>query len=239
MYQNKKVILIVPVFNEKERIGKVVEKAREAEAIDEICVVNDGSTDGSDGVAKNLGATVLSHPQRTGIGAGIRTGIKYALGNNFDIIVVCAGNDKDNPKEVERLLKPIVEDGYDYIQGSRYLEGGKWGNMPLHRIIGCPLFALFYSILMGKKFTDVTNGFRAYTVQFVKDKRLDINQEWLNGYNLEYYLQYKAITLGYKIKEVPVSKIYPDKKTTKINNPLLSLWIVLKPLILLKLGIKK
>lgn len=238
MYLNKRILLIVPVFNEKERVGKVVEKAKNT-AIDEIYVVNDGSTDGSDTVSRNLGATVISHSGRIGVGAAIRTGIKYALKNHFDIIVVCAGNDKDDPREAERLLKPIIEGGYDYIQGSRYLRGGQWGNMPLHRIIGCPLFALFYSILMSKKFTDVTNGFRAYTANFVKDNRFDINQEWLNGYNLEYYLQYKAITLGYKIKEVPVSKIYPDRKTTKINNPLLSLWIVLKPLILMKLGIKR
>ena len=92
---------------------------------------------------------------------------------------------------------------------------------------------------MAKRFTDVTNGFRAYTAVFIKDKRINIEQEWLNGYNLEYYLQYKAITLGYKIKEVPVTKIYPNKKTTKIDNALLSLWIILKPLILLKLGLKK
>ncbi|MFH1671317.1 MAG: glycosyltransferase family 2 protein [Candidatus Portnoybacteria bacterium] len=238
MYQNKKVILIVPVFNERGRINEVVKKTK-GTSIDEVCMANDGSDDGSDDVARHLGATVLSHQKRMGIGAAIRTGIKHALADNFDIIVVCAGNNKDNPQEVDGLLKPIVEDGYDYIQGSRYLKGGKWGNMPLHRKIGCPLFALLYSFLMGKRFTDVTNGFRAYTTKFIQDKRINIDQKWLDGYDLEFYLQYKAITLGYKIREVPVTKIYPNKKTTKINNPLTSLWIVLKPLILLKLGFKK
>lgn len=237
MYQNKKIILIIPVFNERERISQVIEKAK-GTAIDEICVVNDGSDDGSDEVAKNLGAIVLSHSERKGIGAGIRTGIKHALADNFDIIVICAGNNKDNPKEVERLLKPIVEEGYDYIQGSRYLKGGKWGNMPLHRVIGSRIFSLFFSFLVGKRFTDVTNGYRAYTIQFIKDKRINIEQKWLDGYELEYYLQYYAISLGYRIKEVPVTKIYPTKKTSKIR-PFIDWYHIVKPVIFLKLKIKK
>lgn len=237
MYQDKRIILIVPFFNEKERIGQVIEKTK-GTSIDEVCAVNDGGSDGGEEVAKNFGAVVLSHSERKGIGAGIRTGIKHALVNNFDIIVVCAGNNKDNPKEVDRLLEPIIEEGYDYIQGSRYLKGGKWGNTPYYRVLGCRIFSLFFSILVGKFFTDVTNGFRAYTVQFVKDKRMNINQDWLNGYELEYYLQYYAIKLGYKIKEVPVTKIYPTKKTSKIR-PFIDWYHIIKPVIFLWLKIKK
>lgn len=237
MYQNKKIILITPVFNEEKRIGEVVKKAK-GTPIDEVCVVNDGSTDRSAEIAKKEGAAILFHSERKGIGAGIRTGISHALKNSFDIIVVCAGNNKDNPQEAERLLRPIVEEGYDYIQGSRFLRGGKWGNTPFYRIIGIQIFSLFFSFLVGKRFTDVTNGFRAYTVQFIKNKAIDINQEWLDGYELEYYLQYKAIKLGYKIKEVPVTKIYPTKKTSKIR-PFIDWWKILKPVILLKLKIKK
>ena len=237
MYQNKKIILIVPVFNEEKAIAKVVKEAKET-AVDEICVVDDGSTDNGSEIAEKEGAMVLSLLQRSGVGAAIRTGINHALENNFDIIVICAGNGKDDPRQAERLLGPITEEGYDYIQGSRYLKGGEWGNMPFYRVIGCPLFALLYSLLMRKRFTDVTNGFRAYTANFIRDQKINLDQGWLDGYDLEYYLQYKAITLGYKIKEVPVSKVYPTKTTTKIS-PLRSLWIILKPLVLLKLRIRK
>lgn len=237
MYQGKKIVLIVPFFNEEKRIGEVVKKAR-GTAIDEVYAVDDGSSDKGPEAARQEGSRVFSHPQRRGVGAAIRTGIKHALENNFDIIVVCAGNDKDDPRQVERLLKPIAEEGYDYIQGSRYLKGGEWGNMPFYRMIGIPLFSIFYSFLMRKKFTDVTNGFRAYTVNFIRDKKINLDQDWLDRYDLEYYLQYKAITLGYKIKEVPVSKVYPTKKTTKFG-ALSALWIILKPLILLGLRIKK
>lgn len=236
MYQGERVILIVPFFNE-ENIGKVIQKAKET-VFDEICAVNDGSTDNSLEIAQKEGAIIISHRQRRGVGAAIRSGIKHALENNFDIIVICAGNDKDDPRQVERLLKPIVEQGYDYIQGSRYLKGGGRENMPFYRTIGCPLFALLYSAVVFRKLTDITNGFRAYTTDFIKDSRINIDQEWLDKYDLEYYLHYKSISLGFKMKEVPVTKIYPTKKTTKIS-PLLSLWIIFKPLILLRLGIKK
>jgi len=237
VYKNKRIILIVPVFNEEKRIGDVVRRAK-GTSIDEVCVVDDGSNDKSPEIAKKEGATVIFNKGRKGIGAGIRNGIKYALSKKFNIIAVCAGNNKDNPKEISRLLKPITEDKYDYIQGSRYLEGGKWGNMPMYRVIGSQIFSLFFSFLVGKRFTDVTNGFRAYTAEFVKDKRIDLNQEWLNGYELEYYLHYKAISLGFKIKEVPVTKIYPTKKTSKIR-PFIDWFHMVKPVILLKLRIRK
>ena len=237
MYKNKRIILIVPVFNEKELIGRVVDKAK-GTPIDEICVISDGSTDDSPEVARSKGATILFHQKRKGIGAGIRTGIKYALTHNFDIIVVCAGNDKDNPQEVDRLLKPIVEEGYDYIQGSRYMKGGKWGNTPFYRVLLSKVFFLFSSLLVGKRFTDFTNGFRAYTKEFIKDERININQEWLNAYELEPYLHCKAVTLGYRVKEVPVTKIYPTKKTSKIR-PFIDWWKIIRPVIYLKLRIKK
>lgn len=237
MYQNKRVILIVPFFNEKGRIAEVIKKTEQT-SIDEVCVVDDGSTDGGAATIKEMRCALLSHSERKGVGAAIRTGIKYALGNNFDIIVICAGNNKDNPQEIDRLLKPIVEEGYDYIHGSRFLKGGQWGNLPLYRLILSRIYSFLFSLLVGKRFTDVTNGFRAYTKELVKDKRINLDQEWLNQYGLESYLQYQAIALGYKVKEVPVSKIYPTKKTTKMR-PFVDWWKMVKPVILLKLRLRR
>src|SRR3989338_2836419 len=121
MYQGQKVILIVPFFNEEGRIGRVIKRAKQASFFDEICAVNDGSKDNGVKVAQGFGAVVLSHSRRTGVGAAIRTGIKYALNKKADIIVICAGNDKDDPGEADRLLKPIVEEGCQYVHGSRFL----------------------------------------------------------------------------------------------------------------------
>lgn len=237
MYKNKKVILIVPFFNEELRIGNVIKKAKEA-PFDEVYAVNDGSTDRGPEIARNMGAVVLSNNTRMGVGAAIRLGFKRALAAGADIAVVCAGNDKDDPREVERLLKPIIDEGYEYVHGSRFLKGGKWANLPLYRLFLAKVSSFFYSLLVGKKFTDVTNGFRAFKIEVIKDKRINLDQDWLNTYELESYLQYKAITLGYKFKEVPVSKIYPTKKTTKMA-PFIGWWKMTKPVVLLKLGLKK
>ena len=82
-----------------------------------------------------------------------------------------AGNGKDDPKEIPILLKPILEENYDYIQGSRYLEGGEAGNLPIARKLGIKAFTFLWSILLRRRLTDVTNGFRAYKVSLFDDPK--------------------------------------------------------------------
>lgn len=243
MYYGKKIIAIPPAFNEENRIGKVVSKIPK-DIVDTICVVDDGSTDNTVKVAKEAGADlVISHGKRCGLGSAIRTGIDYAISNKFDIIVILAGNDKDNPAEIPLLLNPIVEEDYDYVQGSRYLEGGVFGKMPLHRIIGTRLYPILLNIVtFGKaKATDATNGFRAYKTSIFQNKRLNIWQRWLDGTELEFYLHYQVVRYNYRIKEVPVTKLYPQikdyKNYTKVK-PFVDWWKILKPMVYLTLRIK-
>ena len=127
------------------------------------------------------------------------------------------------------------------IQGSRYLPGGVFGRMPFYRKIATRfLHPLLFSLISGMRVTDSTNGFRAMRISMRDDERLDLDQPWLDKYELEPYLFYKAIKLGYKVKEVPVSKIYPPKKEgyTKMK-PFSGWWSILRPLVYLGLGIKK
>ncbi|MFH1449612.1 MAG: glycosyltransferase family 2 protein [bacterium] len=243
MHSKRKVIAIPPAFNEESRIGQVVKKISK-DVVDVICVVDDGSTDRTAAVAKEAGADiVISHKQRRGLGSAIRTGIDYAISNHFEIIVILAGNDKDNPAEIPLLLDPIVKEDYDYVQGSRYLEGGRYGQMPLHRVIGTRLYPILLNIAtLGKsKASDATNGFRAYKTSLFQDKRLNIWQDWLDGTELEFYLHYQVVKYGYKIKEVPVSKLYLQvkkyKEYTKVK-PIVDWWKILKPLVCLTLKIK-
>ena len=95
-------------------------------------------------------------------------------------------------------------------------------------------------MITGKKITDSTNGFRALRVSLCKDSKINLNQDWLDHYELEPYLFYKVIRLGYKVKEVPVTKIYPLHKMgyTKMR-PITGWWSILRPLVYLGLGIKK
>lgn len=232
------IIAVIPAFNEENKINAVLTKFPK-EVVNEVVVINDGSTDNTAKVAMLLGAKVINHPVRRGVGAAIRTGIEYALVQHCEIMVILAGNDKDDPRQIPFLIQPIINEGADYVQGSRYLEGGKFDSTPLFRIFATRLYAVLWRILTQFPFTDVTNGFRAYKLHLFKDHRINLRQEWLDTYELEYYLQYKVVKLGYKIKEVPVTKIYPQNrgKYSKIR-PFLDWWRIIKPLFYLILNIR-
>ncbi len=235
-----RIVVVAPVYNEAGKIGRAVSKVPRSE-VSEIVVVSDASDDGSDEDARQAGATVLRHEKTQGVGAAIRTGLQYGLDKGYDILVVMAGNDKDDPTEIPKLVAPILERGADYVQGSRYARGGEYGKMPLHRTILTRAYPWLVRQITGFPITDATNGFRAITASFLKDPRVNMNQVWLDRGELEYYLQLKALFLGFRVEEVPVRKIYPDltayKNYTKIR-PITD-WIRnLRPIFYLTFGIK-
>ncbi len=236
--KSSKTLVIIPVYNEENRIKTVLEKFGEAK-IDEVLVVNDGSADTTSTVLKDFDVRVINHHEKQGVGSCIRDGIDYARKNGFDLVVVMAGNGKDDPREIPILLKPIIEENYDYIQGSRYLEGGQAGNLPIARKLGIKAFTFLWSILLRRRLTDVTNGFRAYKVSLFDDPKINIWQEWLSTYELEYYIHFWVFKLKYKFGEVPVSKIYPSRRKYSKIRPFLDWWPIIKPLFYLLLRIRK
>jgi len=240
LFDEKKILCIAPCYNELHKIERVVERVLATGIVDEMLVVDDGSTDGSPDRARALGAKVIALGKTIGVGAAIRRGIEYALQNGFDIVVVIAGNNKDEPKEIERLVSPLTRDGFDFVQGSRFACGGIFGDMPLYRILATKVHPLFFSLVSGKWVTESTNGFRAFKTALFNDKRINLWQSWLDEYELEPYLYYKTIRLGYRTTEVPVTKIYPPKKLgyTKMK-PITGWWSILRPLFLLGLGLRK
>jgi len=241
-------VLVVPVaYNEKVKLGNVIERFLKSQMPSnaDYLIVDDGSDDGTTEMIasyKERGVMSIKHTQRRGVGAAIRTGIQYAVTHGYEIIVIMAGNDKDNPQEIPQLLEPVIYENYDLVQGSRYLgKIGSGGQMPFYRKFATRLHPWVFSLLSGHHVTDTTNGFRAIRLSIFNDKRINLAQEWLDTYELEPYILWKVITLGYKFKEAFVTKIYPPKKMggyTKMI-PILSWWSILKPLFYLRLGIKK
>ena len=240
MYHGHSVIAIAPVYDEETKIGEVVRRVPR-DVVDEVLVVDDGSTDRSVEVAGSFGAKTLSLGATIGVGAAIRTGYEYAVDNGFDIAVVMAGNNKDHPEEIPLLLDPIVSGDADLVQGSRWIgETGDLGEMPLYRRLATRLHPALFNLISGAGMTDTTNGFRAASRRLLSDPGLDLDQRWLDEYELEVYLLYKARKLGYEVTEAPVTKTYPPKDLgqTKMK-PIVGWWSILRPLVLLGLRIKK
>lgn len=231
-----RVAAVLPVFNEGAASADLVR--RMPSAVERVYVVDDGSTDGGCDVAAAAGATVIRRERNLGIGSAIRTGIDAAREAGCDVVVVMAGNGKDRPEEIPLLLAKIDE-GFDYVQGSRFAAGGRSVNLPPIRGALIHAFTWAFRLMTGFAGTDVTNGFRAYRLALLDDPRIRVHQSWLDRYELEYYLHWKFITLRYRVCEIAVSKIYPARRTnySKIR-PVVDWWHMVRPLMLLALHLK-
>ncbi len=240
MYRGLKVLAIAPCFNEELKIREVVRRTP-MDIVDRMLVVDDASTDASAKAVKEEGGEVISMPARSGVGAALRRGYEYALGEGFDVAVVMAGNNKDDPSEIPLLLDPIVEDRADFVQGSRFLNGNaNFGAMPFYRRVATRVHPIIFSLVIRKRVTESTNGFRAVHRRVLEDPRLELDQPWLNAYELEPYLYIKTVRMGYRSIEVPVTKVYPPKSLgqTKMK-PITGWWSILRPLFLMGFGIKR
>jgi dolichol-phosphate mannosyltransferase len=232
----RRVAVVLPLYNEGGAAADLVR--RMPGCVDLAIVVDDGSTDGGDDLAEQAGARVIRFGANRGIGAAIRAGLDAARAEGCGIAVVMAASGKDRPEEIPSLLAKIDE-GYDYVQGSRFMKGGVSVNLPFVRGILIHSFTLTFRLLTGFKGTDVTNGFRAYRLTLLDDPRLRIHQDWLDRYELEYYIHWKAITLGFRVIEVPVSKTYPARRSgySKIR-PIVDWWHMVRPALMLALHLR-
>src|SRR6476646_2954806 len=240
MYRGLTVIAIVPVFNEAAKIREVVRRIPR-EIVDEVLVVDDGSTDDSAEIARSSGAEVIPMGATLGVGAALQIGYNRAVRHDYDVTVTVAGNNKDAPEEIPLLLDPIADGRADFVQGSRFLKrGANFGPMPVYRQIATQLRPLLFSLVARRWVTESTNGFRAVRTRILADPRLDLSQRWLRQYELEPYLYLRSIQLGYRTVEVPVTKIYPPKQMgqTKMK-PIAGWWSILRPLVYVGFGLRK
>jgi len=228
---------IIPVYNEESHIGSVLEKFAPG-LVNEVVVIDDGSTDNTSRILAQSKAIVITHHERTGVGKALRDGLNYLRERRFDVAVILAGNGKDDPREIPLLTAPLASQQADYVQGSRFLSGGSYVNLPRARWAMIKAYTGVWFILLGRKLTDVTNGFRAYRLGILDDPRIKLDQAWLDTYEFEYYLHYKVISLGYSFCEVGVSKNYPTRKKYSKIVPLLDWWSIIKPIVVLRLGLR-
>jgi dolichol-phosphate mannosyltransferase len=235
-----RVLAATFAYNEGEKIRRTIARHPDDRKYD-LLVFDDGSTDGALDDVDRKRVIVLRNETNQGIGSAMKRVFQYSLDQGYDVLVIQAGNDKDDPLQIPSLLSPIESGAADFVQGSRYLGGGGFGNMPKYRVFGTRVVhPLVFSIASGKRVTESTNGFRAFKTGLLRDERINWRQEWLDRYELEPYLMLKAIKLGYRHCEVPVTKVYPRHELgyTKMR-PVIDWWSILRPVIYLGLGIKK
>ncbi|MBQ4824471.1 glycosyltransferase family 2 protein [Leisingera sp. HS039] len=210
-------VLVIPVINEGERIRGQLRRIAAANLPVDVVVADGGSTDGSLDPGFVVTAGVRAVLTKTGEGrlsAQLRMAYAWCLLQGYQGIVTIDGNGKDGVDAVAAMVAKL-EDGYAYVQGSRYQPGGVAENTPLERTFGNRLIHAPLLSLSGRRwFTDTTNGFRAYSRAYLLDERVQPFRDVFMRYELLFYLTVRAGQLGYRTCEVPVRRSYPENEAT-------------------------
>lgn len=214
--------LVIPVINEGKRIQDQLLRISRAGLPVDVVIADGGSTDGSLDPAYLDQMGVVAVLTKTGAGrlsAQLRMAYAWCIRQGYAGIVTIDGNGKDGVEAV-RPMVDLLQQGYDYVQGSRYLPGGRAENTPLERTIGNRLIHAPMLSLAGRHwYTDTTNGFRAYSVTYLCDPRVRPFRDIFQRYELLFYLTVRAGQIGAKIGHVPAIRAYPknEKTPTKIQ----------------------
>jgi dolichol-phosphate mannosyltransferase len=235
-------VIIVVNYEQELEIARFLESLSAANTGLEVVVVDDGSKDRSPTIAEKLGFQVIRHEVNRGVGAAIRTGIQHARNaGRFEFVLIMSSNGKMRTAEIPIVINPILEDRADYVQGSRFAKGGRSPSLSLFRGAAIPAYSLLASALLRSRFTDITCGFRAYRLSLFDSPRVNLNQSWLDRYELELYIHYYACRLGLRILEVPVTIDYSHLAAHRKSKmrPITGWWSLFRPLLLLSAGIRK
>ena len=197
------IIAAIPAFNEESYIGTVVLKTRQY--VDEVIVVDDGSTDQTADVAKLAGATVIQHKQNKGYGASIQTLLDEAKKKEPDILLLLDADSQHDPDEIPHLIKAISE-GFDLVIGSRELQRA---NIPRYRHVGQRVISYFSYILSRKKLSDSESGFRGFSKKAIASLELRENGMAISAETIA-----DAAKKGLKITERPISISYTRDGST-------------------------
>lgn len=210
-----KVTVLLPAYNEEVSIASMI--LLSLQYADEVIVIDDGSSDRTSEVSRLAGATVLSHTTNKGKGAALKTGFKYA--QDYDIIVTIDADGQHNPSEIPDVIKPIMEDRADIVNGSRYI-AGKDTTTPTYRRVGQTVLDNATYLASGVKLTDTQSGFRAFSSKSIEYFNFDPN-----GFGIESDMLIEASVNKLRIVEVEITVRYDVNTTT--DNPIVQGFSVL------------
>lgn len=214
--------VLVFVINEGQRIRAQLRKMRSLASTVDIVIADGGSTDGSLDRAYLEECEVRTLLTKTGPGrlsAQMRMALAYALREGYHGVITIDGNDKDDVSAIPAFVAAL-DAGIDHVQGSRFVPGGQAVNTPIDRLLAIRLLhAPLISRAAGVRYTDTTNGFRAYSRRLLLDPRIQPFRAVFSAYELHYYLAIRAGRLGFAVRELPVTRAYPrgEPTPTKIS----------------------
>jgi len=193
-----KILTIIPAYNEEKTITSVISNVRRYIPESDILVVNDGSSDNTPLYAAAANAMIINLPFNLGIGGAMQTGYMFARDNNYDIAVQVDGDGQHNPSDIQKLVKPVIDNLTDMVIGSRYISRTSYKSTYLRRI-GMVFFSALVAFLTGNRVRDTTSGFRV------------VNRDIINYFAKNYPIDYPEVDVlvklhkkGFRIMEIPV-----------------------------------
>ena len=200
--QAKKIVAAIPAYNEERFIGSVVLKTKKY--VDEVIVVDDGSTDATSEIARAAGARVIRHNENYGKGIAINTAFKEASRLKVDTLVLLDGDGQHNPSEIPAIIKPVLEGKADVVVGSRFLN--QKNSIPKYRILGQKILTWATNLGTKTKLTDSQSGFRAFS-----KKAIQVMSFTEKGLSVESEMQILIDENNLKVLEVPISVTYDER----------------------------
>jgi len=219
-----RVAVVVPAYNEENTIGGVVRKIIALGEGFTPIVINDDSSDKTFSVANREGALVIDLPCNLGIGGAVQTGFRYAFRNGYDVCVQVDGDGQHPVSEIPNLARILVDEGYDIVIGSRFVEKTEY-NISIMRRIGIHIISMFLRVSTGMRVKDPTSGFRAINGRAIRLFANDYPQDFPEPESLIFAHKY-----GFKVKEVPSVMIDRMHGTSSIT-PLKSAYYMIKVLL--------
>ncbi|MDD2595579.1 MAG: polyprenol monophosphomannose synthase [Bacteroidales bacterium] len=229
-----KQIVIIPTYNEKENIEKMIRAVRALDIDFHILVIDDGSPDGTAAIVKNLqnefadSLFIVERQGKQGLGTAYITGFKWSVEHQYDFIFEMDADFSHNPNDLPRLYKACAENGADLAIGSRYCNGISVINWPIGRVIMSYYASMYVRMVLGMKVYDTTAGFKCYRRKVLET--IDFSRIKMRGYGFQIEMKYNAYKLGFKIEEVPIIFIDRTEGTSKMSSGIFgeAFWGVIK-----------
>ena len=207
-------LIIIPTYNEKENIEKIILKVFSLDIDFDILIVDDGSPDGTSDIVKKIQKTysknlhIVERTGKLGLGTAYIYGFKWALKNNYDYIFEMDADFSHDPDDLIRLYKACHEDKGDIAIGSRYIKGVNIVNWPMSRLLMSFFASKYVKIITGMPIQDSTAGFKCYKRSVLE--KINLEKIQFVGYAFQIEMKFTAWKYGFNVVEVPV--IFTDRQ---------------------------